>query len=59
MDVHYYDEQAVAAILPTHQLDALIMRPGRYRTLDFTCSGFGLTLFYLFVLIAVAWLLYL
>lgn len=54
---------AVAAsnsfILPTHQVNALIMRPGGYRTLDYICSGFGLTLVYLVVLIAVVWLIYL
>ncbi len=38
-------------ILPTHQVNALIMNPGGYRTLDYVRSGLGLTLLYLVVMI--------
>ena len=48
---------AVAAsnsfILPTHQVNALIMRPGGYRTRDFIKSGTGLTIIYLVIMIGV------
>lgn len=33
-------------ILPTHQVNALIMRPGNYRTRDYMKAGFGATLCY-------------
>ena len=45
-------------ILPTHQVNALIMRPGRYRTIDFVKSGAGLTILYLLVMIGVLYLMY-
>ena len=38
-------------ILPTHQVNALIMNPGGYRTLDYVRAGLGLTILYLFVMI--------
>ncbi len=38
-------------ILPTHQVNALIMRPGNYRTRDFMKAGAGMTVVYLVVLI--------
>jgi di/tricarboxylate transporter len=40
-------------LLPTHQVNALIMRPGGYRTVDFMRAGSGMTVLYLVVLIAV------
>lgn len=33
-------------ILPTHQVNALIMRPGGYRTKDYMRAGIGMTLLY-------------
>jgi di/tricarboxylate transporter len=39
--------------LPTHQVNALIMRPGGYRTVDFMRAGSGMTVLYLAVMIAV------
>lgn len=47
---------AVAAsntfVLPTHQVNALIMRPGGYRTIDYVRSGAGMTVIYMVVMIA-------
>jgi di/tricarboxylate transporter len=37
-------------ILPTHQVNALIMRPGGYRTMDYIRAGFGMTVVYTGVL---------
>ena len=46
---------AVAAsntfVLPTHQVNALIMRPGGYRTIDYVKAGSGMTILYLVVMI--------
>ncbi len=42
-------------VLPTHQVNALIMRPGSYRTIDFVRAGIGMTLLYLVVMIAAVW----
>ena len=33
-------------ILPTHQVNALLMRPGNYRTKDYMKAGFGATILY-------------
>ncbi len=53
---------AVAAsntfVLPTHQVNALIMRPGGYRTIDYVRSGAGMTVIYMVVMIAALMLLY-
>lgn len=38
-------------LLPTHQVNALIMRPGGYRTVDFMRAGSGMTVLFLAVLI--------
>jgi di/tricarboxylate transporter len=47
---------AVAAsntfVLPTHQVNALIMRPGGYRTIDYVKAGAGMTVLYLVVMMA-------
>ncbi|WP_022663396.1 SLC13 family permease [Paucidesulfovibrio longus] len=47
---------AVAAsntfVLPTHQVNALIMRPGGYRTIDYVRSGAGMTVIYMVVMIS-------
>jgi di/tricarboxylate transporter len=37
-------------ILPTHQVNALIMRPGGYKTRDYIRAGFGMTVLYTGVL---------
>ena len=53
---------AVAAsntfVLPTHQVNALIMRPGGYRTIDYVRSGAGMTVIYMVVMIAALMLFY-
>lgn len=38
-------------ILPTHQVNALIMRPGGYKTIDYIKAGLGMTVLYIGVLI--------
>ncbi len=38
-------------ILPTHQVNALIMRPGGYKTKDYVRAGTGMTLIYLAIMI--------
>jgi di/tricarboxylate transporter len=37
-------------VLPTHQVNALIMRPGGYKTLDYFRAGSGMTILYLVVM---------
>ncbi|WP_316896562.1 SLC13 family permease [Pseudodesulfovibrio indicus] len=53
---------AVAAsntfVLPTHQVNALIMRPGGYRTIDYVRSGAGMTVLYMVVMISALMLFY-
>ena len=39
-------------ILPTHQVNALIMRPGGYKTKDYVRAGTGMTLIYLIIMTA-------
>lgn len=39
-------------ILPTHQVNALVMRPGGYRTMDYFKAGSGMTILYLVVMMA-------
>jgi di/tricarboxylate transporter len=36
-------------VLPTHQVNALVMRPGGYRTLDYAKAGSIMTLLFLTV----------
>lgn len=38
-------------ILPTHQVNALLMRPGGYRTKDYMRAGIGITVIYTLVLV--------
>jgi len=45
-------------VLPTHQVNALIMRPGGYRTTDYARAGFGMTILFLVVLIGMLYLFY-
>ena len=45
-------------VLPTHQVNALYMGPGRYTSLDFVKAGTPLTLIFLVILTAVIMLFY-
>jgi len=45
-------------LLPTHQVNALIMRPGGYQTMDYIRAGSGMTVMFLAVLIAMLTLFY-
>ena len=46
-------------IFPTHQVNALLMSPGGYRNADYLKSGSGMTLIFLFVVVAVFYFFYL
>jgi di/tricarboxylate transporter len=45
-------------VLPTHQVNALIMRPGGYKTIDYARAGAGMTVLFLIVLIGMLYLFY-
>lgn len=45
-------------ILPTHQVNALIMRPGGYKTKDYFRAGAGMTILYLVVMMSTIALFY-
>ncbi|MFO7860866.1 MAG: SLC13 family permease [Desulfosalsimonas sp.] len=45
-------------VLPTHQVNALIMRPGSYRTVDYAKAGAGMTVLFLAVELAVLYFFY-
>ncbi len=45
-------------ILPTHQVNALIMRPGGYRPKDYMKAGFGASILYTVILLGVLKLFY-
>lgn len=45
-------------VLPTHQVNALIMRPGGYKTADYAKAGAGMTILFLAVLIGMLYLFY-
>lgn len=45
-------------VLPTHQVNALIMRPGGYKTVDYTKAGAVMTVIFLAVMLAVIYFLY-
>jgi len=45
-------------VLPTHQVNALVMRPGGYRTIDYFKAGSGMTIIYLVVMMAAIYLFY-
>ncbi len=53
---------AVAAsntfMLPTHQVNALIMRPGGYRVIDYVRAGSGMTLLFIFVVMFIMYFFY-
>jgi di/tricarboxylate transporter len=45
-------------VLPTHQVNALIMRPGGYRTIDYTKAGAVMTVLFLAVELTVLYFFY-
>ena len=45
-------------VIPTHQVNALIMRPGGYRTIDYVRAGGGMTLLFILILMAGLYLFY-
>jgi di/tricarboxylate transporter len=45
-------------VLPTHQVNALIMRPGGYRTVDYAKAGFVMTLIFLTVELSILYFFY-
>jgi len=45
-------------VLPTHQVNALVMRPGGYRTVDYAKAGVVMTLIFLAVMLSVIYLFY-
>jgi len=45
-------------ILPTHQVNALIMRPGGYRTIDYAKAGVVMTVLFLTIELAVLYFFY-
>jgi di/tricarboxylate transporter len=45
-------------VLPTHQVNALIMRPGGYQTIDYIRAGTGMTVMFLAVLITMLTVFY-
>ncbi|MEE9524340.1 MAG: SLC13 family permease, partial [Thermodesulfovibrionales bacterium] len=46
-------------IIPTHQVNALIMRPGGYKTVDYVKAGAGMTVLFLVVMLTMVYLFYL
>ncbi|MDD2219039.1 MAG: hypothetical protein PHS63_02965 [Desulfoplanes sp.] len=45
-------------ILPTHQVNALVMRPGHFKTIDYVRAGTGMSIIYLAVMIGALILFY-
>ena len=45
-------------VLPTHQVNALIMRPGGYRTVDYAKAGFIMTILFLVVELTILYFFY-
>lgn len=45
-------------VLPTHQVNALIMKPGGYRTVDYVKAGTGMTILFLTVMLTMLYLFY-
>ncbi len=45
-------------VLPTHQVNALIMRPGGYKTIDYFRAGTGMTILYMIVMMAMLYFFY-
>ena len=45
-------------LLPTHQVNALLMSPGGYRTADFMRAGSGITIIYLTISVFFVYIFY-
>lgn len=45
-------------VLPTHQVNALIMRPGGYKPVDYVRAGTGMTIIYMAVMVAMLFFYY-
>lgn len=45
-------------VLPTHQVNALIMRPGGYKTIDYFKAGSGMTALYMVVMMSMLYFFY-
>jgi len=45
-------------ILPTHQVNALVMRPGGYKTVDYVKAGTGMTILFLVVMLTMLYIFY-
>ncbi len=45
-------------VLPTHQVNALIMRPGGYKTIDYFRAGSGMTILYMIVMMSMIYFFY-
>ena len=45
-------------VLPTHQVNALVMRPGGYRTADYAKAGFVMTFIFLVVELTIIYFFY-
>ena len=45
-------------VLPTHQVNALIMRPGGYKVIDYVRAGAGMTLIFILVVIGMFYFFY-
>jgi len=45
-------------ILPTHQVNALVMRPGGYKVIDYVRAGSGMTLLYIGVVMTIMYFFY-
>ena len=45
-------------VLPTHQVNALIMRPGGYKTIDYFRAGTGMTILYMIVMMSMIYFFY-
>jgi len=46
-------------VLPTHQVNALLMSVGGYRNADYVKAGGGMTLLFIFIVVTVFYLFYL
>ena len=45
-------------VLPTHQVNALVMRPGGYRTVDYAKAGLVMTVIFLAVELTILYFFY-
>ncbi|HIJ78332.1 MAG: SLC13 family permease [Desulfobulbaceae bacterium] len=45
-------------VLPTHQVNALIMRPGGYKTIDYFRAGSGMTVLFMVVMMSMLYFFY-